>query len=99
MTVLRGFTIIGVSACASGIIGALIGLLLGTFAPGYYRTVFRYGDSPDFSAVQVGAGLGLSQGLIAGLIIGCVVVLAVTWYRIRRPVEPSTRQILLDGDD
>src|SRR5262249_36996738 len=99
MTVVRGFAIIGVTASACGTIGALIGLLLGVFAPGYYRAVFRYGDSAEFNAVQVGIGLGLSQGLIAGLTIGCVVVLAVTWYRIRRPVEPSTRQILLDGDD
>lgn len=53
-----------------------IGLALGTFAPGYYRTVFRYGDSPDFNSVHV--------GVAAGLAVGCVVVLAVTWYDVRR---------------
>jgi hypothetical protein len=52
--------------------------------PGYYRTVFRYGDSPDFNAVEVGVGLGLTQGLMAGVAVGCVVVLAVAWHGSRR---------------
>lgn len=50
--------------CAAA--GAGIGWVLGTFAPGYYRTVFRCGDSPEFNPVQVGVGLGLTQGLGPG---------------------------------
>ena len=84
MTMRRAFLIVAGSAAACAAVGAGIGLALGTFAPGYYRTVFRYGDSPEFNAVQVGVGLGLSQGVAAGLAVGCVVVLAVTWYDIRR---------------
>ena len=84
MTVRRAFLIVAGSAAVCAAVGAGIGLALGTFAPGYYRTVFRYGDSPDFNAVHVGVGLGLSQGVAAGLAVGCVVVLAVTWYDIRR---------------
>ena len=84
MTVKRAFGIVAGSAAVCAAIGATLGLLLGTFAPGYYRTVFRYGDAPDFNPTQIGFGLGLTQGLIAGLAVGCVFVLAVAWYSSRR---------------
>jgi hypothetical protein len=84
MTVRRAFLIVAASAAVCAAAGAGIGWALGTFAPGYYRTVFRYGDSPDFDAVQVGVGLGLSPGVTAGLVVGCVVVLAVAWHDSRR---------------
>ena len=84
MTVRRAFLIVAGSAFLCGLIGAGLGLTLGTFSPGYYRTVFRYGNSDNFNPVEVGVGLGLSQGVIAGLVVGCVVVLAVAWYESRR---------------
>jgi hypothetical protein len=84
MTVRRAFLIVAGAAAVCAAVGAGIGWALGTFAPGYYRTVFRYGDSPEFNPVQVGVGLGLTQGLTAGLAFGCMVVLAVTWYDSRR---------------
>lgn len=86
MTVARGFFIIGISAFVCALVGMLIGLTLGINAPGYYRTVFRGGNSPDFNPEQVGIGLGLTQGVIAGLVIGCVVVLAVSWHNSRRAI-------------
>jgi hypothetical protein len=84
MTVRRAFGIVAGSAAVCAVVGAGLGLALGAFAPGYYRTVVRYGDSPEFSAPQVGFGLGLTQGLIAGLAVGCAVVLAVAWHSSRR---------------
>jgi hypothetical protein len=75
--------------CGGG--GCLIGYLLGTYVPGYYRAVFSNGNSPTFNPVSVGIGLGLTQGLTVGLIIGCVVVLAVA-IRTPRHSLPIIRQ-------
>jgi hypothetical protein len=86
MTVLRGFLIVGVSTLVCGLIGTGVGYLLGVHAPGYYRTVFRSGLTPQFDPVEMGIGLGLTQGLVAGLVVGCVIVLAVAWYNSRRQI-------------
>jgi hypothetical protein len=86
MTILRGFTIVALSALICALVGLGVGYTLGATAPGYYRTVFRSGNSPEFDPVQVGIGLGLSQGLLCGLVVGCVVVIAVTWYNSRRQI-------------
>jgi hypothetical protein len=85
MSILRAFLTIIASAIGFGLGGWLIGYMLGTNAPGYYRSVFRNGSDPAFDPVAVGAGLGLTQGIVAGLIVGAVVVLAVAWYRSRVP--------------
>jgi hypothetical protein len=82
MTILRGFLIIAISTALCAIIGAGTGYTLGTFAPAFYRTLFRNGNAPTFDPVQMGLGLGLTQGLV----VGCVVVLAVAWYNSRRVV-------------
>jgi len=86
MTVLRGFLIVGVSTFVCGLIGMGVGYLLGVHAPGYYRTVFRSGFTPQFDPVEMGIGLGLTQGLVAGLVVGCMIVLAVAWYNSRRQI-------------
>src|SRR3954470_18262392 len=101
MTVRRAFLTVAASAAECGVVGNGIGWGLGTFAPGYYRTVFRYGDAPEFNAVQVGVGLGLTQGLGAGLAVGCVVVLAVVWHDSRRQkllTELAARPVFDDED-
>jgi hypothetical protein len=81
MGIMRGFGIILISATGFGIAGCLVGYLLASFAPGYYRSVCYGGNSPSFDPVAVGVGLGLTHGMTAGLIVGAVVVVAVAWSR------------------
>lgn len=85
----RAFAVVAISAAAGAAIGLLLGLALGLSMPGYYRGTIAGGDRPDFSPVQVGAGLGFSQGLIGGAAVGCVVLLAVAWST-RPPPGPPT---------
>ena len=54
--------------------GALIGAAIGVVAPGYYRSVIRHGDSPDFDALQVGIGLGATQGIVLGVVAAIAVL-------------------------
>ncbi len=83
MTVLRGFVITIASGLALAVIGGVLGYAMGTFAPDYYRIVFRIPPGIELDPVQAGFGLGLTQGLLAGLFIGLVNVVAVAWYRSR----------------
>jgi hypothetical protein len=83
MTIARGFAITIVSGVAFGIFGAVVGYALGTFAPDYYRTVFRIPPGVELDPVQTGLGLGVTQGLTAGLFIGLAIVVTVAWYESR----------------
>jgi hypothetical protein len=60
-------------------IGAVVGYLIGTQMPGYYRSVFSDGGSTHFDPVAVGFGQGLSQGLVLGVAVGLTLVLANWW--------------------
>ena len=60
-------------------IGGGIGWGLGTFAPGYYRSVFSAGNKPWFDPVAVGVGQGLTQGTTGGVIVGLIVVALFVW--------------------
>ena len=66
-----------------GLLGALLGAALGSFSPGYYRSVFSNGDSPNFDPVAVGIGLGLTQGVVFGTLVGLALVAMFYWYRSR----------------
>ena len=78
-----------VAACTMllGGVGAGIGWALGTYSPGYYRSVFRSGSEPWFDPVAVGVGQGLTQGVAGGVAVGLVVVAIFAWreVRLRRP--------------
>ena len=89
MTILRGFAIIIGSAIFFAVAGGAIGYLLAITIPQYYRDVFRAGQNPDFDPVAVGLGLGITQGAIAGLLVGAIVVIAVTWYNVRKLAAPE----------
>lgn len=84
MTVVRGFTITILSGVVFGLTGGLIGFCLGTFAPDYYRVVFRIPPSMDIDPAHAGLGLGITQGLAAGLFIGLVIVVCASWYESRK---------------
>jgi hypothetical protein len=73
-------------------IGGGIGWALGTFAPGYYRSVFRNGNEPWFDVVSVGIGQGLSQGTAGGVVVGVVLVALFVWRdtRARRQSGPPS---------
>ena len=71
------------TAFIGGVLGALLGAVLGSFSPGYYRSVFSNGDSPNFDPVSVGIGQGLTQGVVFGTLIGLALVGMFYWYRSR----------------
>lgn len=79
-------TIAACTAMLAGI-GGGTGWALGTFAPGYYRSVFRNGNEPWFDPVSVGVGQGLTQGTSGGVAVGLVVVALFIWRDTR-----ATRQ-------
>ena len=58
--------------------GPIRGSDTGNVSRDYYHAVF---DDSTLNAVQVGAGLGVTQGFAAGIAIGCVVLLAVAISR------------------
>jgi hypothetical protein len=80
-------------------LGAGIGWAIGTYSPGYYRSVFPRGNEPWFDPVAVGVGQGLTQGVSGGVVVGLAVVTIFVWRdsRIRRqPVlnaEPDRRGV------
>jgi hypothetical protein len=76
----RGFVIAVASGAAGSLLGLLAGIAIGTLAPDYYHAVF---SNDRLNAVQVGAGLGLTQGFGVGLAVGCVVLLATAISRRR----------------
>ena len=70
-------------------IGGGIGWALGTFAPGYYRSVFRNGEEAGFDPVSVGIGQGLTQGTTGGVVVGLIVVALFIWRDSRRRQESN----------
>jgi hypothetical protein len=83
-------TIVACTVLLAGI-GGGIGWGLGTFAPGYYRSVFPSGNQPWFDPVSVGIGQGLTQGTTGGVILGVIVVALFAWRDSRvRPGERNT---------
>lgn len=83
LTVERGFLITIVSGVVFAGIGSLLGYGIGTFAPEYYRIVFRIPSDVPLSTQRLGLALGATQGVIAGLGVGLVIVVAVAWCAVR----------------
>ncbi|MGL4462539.1 MAG: hypothetical protein ACRC1K_10310 [Planctomycetia bacterium] len=75
-------------------LGGGVGWALGTYFPGYYRSVFRGGNEPWFDPVAVGVGQGLTQGVAGGVVVGLAVVAILAWResRLRRITEPDAAQ-------
>lgn len=74
--------VIGVTG-AFATAGGFIGFAVGKLIPGYYRSIYLNGNSPDFNPTDVGIGCGISAGLIMGIIVGLGVVFIVTWHQVR----------------
>jgi hypothetical protein len=70
-----------ITACTAllAAIGGGIGWGIGTFVPGYYRTVFRGGNEAWFDPISVGVGQGIGQGTAGGVVVGLVVVALFLW--------------------
>ena len=83
ISVRRALTIIVASTLAFAVIGCLIGVTLGQFAPAYYRAMFDRSDAA-FNPTQMGIGLGVTQGAMAGAVIGLVLVALSAWFDSRR---------------
>ncbi|MGL4423296.1 MAG: hypothetical protein ACRCZF_21730, partial [Gemmataceae bacterium] len=91
MTIKAAVTTVTVCTVLFAGIGAGIGWALGTYSPGYYRSVFHGGQEPWFDPVAVGVGQGLTQGVAGGVAVGLVVVALFLWAdsRVRRQSEPT----------
>ena len=76
------------AAFLGGAFGAGLGAALGTFSPGYYRSVFSNGESPNFDPVAVGLGQALTQGVVFGTIVGLILVAMFYWSRTRSQNQP-----------
>ncbi|MEZ6136336.1 MAG: hypothetical protein R3C53_15685 [Pirellulaceae bacterium] len=83
MTTRTALTTVLLWSAVSACVGSAIGATIGTVAPGYYRSVFRGGQSPEFNPLQVGIGLGASQGLASGIVISIVVLALLAWRDVR----------------
>jgi hypothetical protein len=90
--VIRALVLVLLCGFACCVVGTLIGYFLGTFHPGYYRSVVSGGRQPDFKPVDVGIGLGCSQGLILGVIVGALVVVGSACYRWWRTRATTPRE-------
>ena len=64
--------------------GLILGVVIGKFAPGYFRGVFSNGSDSSFDPLSMGVGLGLTQGAAFGAAVGIVSVVVFFWYRSRR---------------
>ena len=69
------------SMAIGSLFGLAIGVVIGKFAPGYYRTVFQAEADPTFDPMSVGIGLGLTQGAVVGTVVGFLSV--IVYFRIR----------------
>ncbi len=83
MTIRIAISTIAACAAVLGAIGTAVGWLLGTFSPGYYRSVFRGGDEPWFDPVSVGVAQGLTQGISGGIFVGLLLVVIFVWREKR----------------
>lgn len=73
MSIASVVLIVSISTFATGMIGALIGFLMGSFIPDFYR-YGPGGGSPESNPVEVGTGLGFVEGLAAGFLLGALIV-------------------------
>lgn len=74
MTVRSSILVIAATGLGFACLGGLIGVSLGIAAPGYYRAVFPRVDAANFSPVQIGLGLGITQGGVCGLALSLIAV-------------------------
>jgi hypothetical protein len=84
MTITKVLATVAGTAIVSAVVGTTVGYCLGEYVPGAYRSMFAHGVDPRFNPVDVGIGLGCVQGLLVGVVVGLIVVVAVTWYEIRK---------------
>lgn len=90
MTAKRALATVLLWGLAFSLTGGAVGAGIGTFAPDYYRSMFRTGHSLDFKPLEVGIGLGVTQGLASGVAISLGVVALLTWQELRSgTVGPS----------
>lgn len=78
MTSTKAVLIVLSSALLFALAGSAIGYGLGVLVPSYYRNLYTSGDSPNFDAVQMGLGLGITQGFSGGIVVGLIVVFLLT---------------------
>lgn len=92
MTLQKAFLTATGSALVCGLLGALLGWSIGTFAPDAYVGMLRL-PPESFSPVQFGIGVGLINGLFTGLGLAILLVGIMAWHDVR------TRQISQTKDD
>jgi hypothetical protein len=75
----KAFLVVVASSVVFAAIGGIIGYGIGSYMPGYYRSVFENGSRADFNPVEVGIGQGITQGVVGGAIVGLALVAIVVW--------------------
>jgi hypothetical protein len=84
---------IALTSVLFAVIGGLIGWLMGTQMPGYYRSIFLRGSDPAFDPVAIGLGQGITQGLVLGSAIGLVLVLSNWWKEAKLATLASMHSV------
>lgn len=79
MTVRSALIVVLIGCIAFACVGAMMGVTIGTLAPGYYRFALGLDDSSDINPLQVGIGLGIVQGATSGIVISLVVLGMLVW--------------------
>jgi len=85
LNVLKALATVVGTAIGVGAAGTALGVLLGKFAPSFYRQMIPLREPESFDAVELGIGLGLINGLIWGLVVGILMVAILSWKETRRP--------------
>jgi len=73
MTIGRVVAIVLISAFAGGVAGTLIGIVLATTIPDFYRSPLNGGDAST-NPIGMGIGLGFSEGMTLGFLLGVLIV-------------------------
>jgi hypothetical protein len=68
------------STIVAGITGGVVGLTIGTFAPGFIRWIEDLANGkPPIDAVEFGFGLGVVSGLFFGATVGSFLVAVIAF--------------------
>ena len=83
MTLRKATLYVAATSTLAALLGCSVGIGIGTFAPDYYRFVFRVEPDVDFHPAAVGGAMGFMQGGGVGLAIGVILVVIYCWYSLR----------------
>ena len=85
MTISRGITTVIGCIAAGCLFGGAVGWGVGAFSPGLIRGLLHPSNPiAESEAAGIGLGLGVINGAWAGVGVGLTIVVAVTWYEVKK---------------